>query len=55
MQHFFNSLPDDTFLALSKLRALEDDKSFVTQNLKFDFHMVGDIVLKVKKVLLFPQ
>ena len=38
----FNPVPDDKInSALSKLKAFADNKSKVTQNIKFVLHMVG--------------
>ena len=42
----FNSLPNDEVLGLSKLKSFADDKSNVTQNLKFVFRRVENIVGK---------
>ena len=41
-----NSLPNDKILDFSKLKALADDKSSVTQNLKFVLGTVENIVGK---------
>ena len=55
-----NFLPDNTFLALSKLKAFADDKLNVTQSIKFVFHRLENIVRKGENVgdqhfLLFLQ
>ena len=49
-----------TKLVLPKLKAFEDDKSNVTQNIKVMFHMIKNIVGKEENAgyqhfLLFPQ
>ena len=41
---FVNSLTNDKILSLSKLKESADDKSNVTQNIKFVFHCVENIV-----------
>ena len=56
----FNSLPNDKILDSSKLKAFEDDKINVNQNLKFDMGWVENIVGKGENAgyqhfLLFPQ
>ena len=60
MQVPFNSLPNDTFLDWSKLKAFADDKINVTQNLKFVLEREENIVGKGENAgyqhfLLFPQ
>ena len=57
---FFNPLPDDKLLGLSKLKAFADDKLNVTQNIKVVFHSTENIVRKEENAgyqhfLLFPQ
>ena len=47
----FNPLPDDKILALSKLKEFADDKSNVTQNIKFICHRVENIV-RTEKMLV---
>ena len=42
----FNSLPNEKFLDWSKLKAFADDKINMTQNLKFVFGRVENIVGK---------
>ena len=42
--HTHTHTPDDNILAMSKLKAFEDDKLDVTQNIYFFFHMVENIV-----------
>ena len=62
-KHFgkvFNPIPDEKILDWSKLKAFADDKSNVTQNIKFVFHRVGNIVGKKENAgnqhfFLFPQ
>ena len=56
----FNSLPNDSILDWSKLKALADDKIIVTEKLKFVFGRVENVVEKgenagYQNVLLFPQ
>ena len=48
----FNPLPDDNMLALSKLKAFADSKFSVTQNIKFVYHRIENIVGKEKKLWL---
>ena len=43
---FFNPLPDDKILGLTKLKAFTDDKLNVTQNVKGVFHGIENIVGK---------
>ena len=55
-----NHLPDDKVLGLPKLKAFADDKLNVTQNIKFVFHRIENIVGKEENAgyqhfLLFPQ
>ena len=55
-----NSLPDDKILGLPKMKALADDKSNVTQNIRVMFHRIKNIVGKEENAgyqhfLLFPQ
>ena len=57
---FFNSLPSDRILDLSKLKAFTDDKVNVNENLKTVFGRVENIVGKGENAgyqhfLLFPQ
>ena len=42
----FDSLPNDKFLDLSKLKAFADNKINMTQNLKIDLERVQNIVGK---------
>ena len=54
---WFHSLPDDTFF--SKLKAFADDKLNNTQNIKFVFKRIENIVVKGENAgyqhfLLFP-
>ena len=63
LQHevgFFNSLPEDKILGLSKLKAFADDKLSITQTIKVVFHRIENIVGKEENAgyqhfLLFPQ
>ena len=41
---YFNSLPNDKILDLSKLKAFADDKIILTQKLKFGLRRVENIV-----------
>ena len=55
-----NSLPDDKILGLPKMKALADDKSNVTKNIRVMFHRIKNIVGKEENAgyqhfLLFPQ
>ena len=55
-----NSLPDDKILHLSKLKSAADDKLNLTQNLRFVFQKLENIVGKGENAghqhfLLFPQ
>ena len=55
-----NALPDDKILGSPKLKALADDKSNITQNIKVMFHRIENIVGKEENAgyqhfLLFPQ
>ena len=55
-----NSLPNDNFLDLSKLKAFTDDKLKVSEKLKFVLGKVENIVGKGENAgyqhfLLFPQ
>ena len=57
---WFNSLPNDNILDLSKLKAYADDKITVTEKLKFVFGRVENIVGKGENAgyqhfLLFPH
>ena len=47
-----NALPDDKILALSKLKAFTDNRSYATQNIKFIFHNTENIVGKGEKCWL---
>ena len=56
----FIPLPDDKILGFPKLKAFEDDKLNVTQNIKIMFHRIQNIVGKEENAsyqhfLLFPQ
>ena len=56
----FNPLTDDKFLALTKLKAFPDDKHNVTQNIKFVFQSMENIVGEEENAALqhfffFPQ
>ena len=60
MHAWFNSLPNDKIVDLSKLKALADDKLNVTQKLKFALGRVENIVgigenAGYQLFLLFPQ
>ena len=55
-----NSLPNDKFLGLPKLKAFADDNLDVTQDIKVVFHRIENIVEKEENAghqhfLLFPQ
>ena len=57
---FFNPLPNDKILDLSKFKAFADDKVIVTQKSKFSLGRIENIVGKGKNAgyqnfLLFPQ
>ena len=45
-QKLLNPLPDDKILGSPKLKALADDKSNITQNIKVMFHRIENIVGK---------
>ena len=56
----FNSLTNDKILHLSKSKAFADDKTNVTQNVKYFLERIGNIVEKGENAgyqhfLLFPQ
>ena len=59
-QNMFNSLPNNKFLDWSKLKAFVDDRTKLTEKMKFILEMVENILGKggnagYQHFLLFPQ
>ena len=56
---FFNPLPDDKILGLSKFKAVADNKLNVTQNVKVVFHRIENVGKEenagYQHFFLFPQ